>query len=128
MREQAAALMLARHAHGVLRVPTALWRGPLPSGSGLNQVLTAIRYGHIPERWFVTHLTGIEKPRLRYRAATAGFLAMARLLRVPVPRPEPLPMDRAGAIASWAEQALKRCGQCCIWERRDAWKTITEHS
>src|SRR6185436_9489462 len=43
---------LAYEAHGVFDVPTAVWRGILPDGSGINNTLRLAAFGHVPDAWF----------------------------------------------------------------------------
>ncbi len=112
--EQAPQLMLARAAHNCLDAPTAMWRGPIPDGTGLNNLLRALRHDRMPQKWFTAHLTGDSKPRLGYRMATQSLLISLRLLSVPVPRPEPIRLDQADIPARWAGKMLERHGACCI--------------
>lgn len=110
---KAAQLMLADDAHGLLDAPTAIWFGVLPD-VGLNIVLTRARYGRVPERWFTQVMGAALRPSLTNRLATEYILAMGRLAGVPLPRPQPVPLEEALVIARWAVDAVRRRGQCML--------------
>ena len=115
MSAQGPPLMLARHAHGILDAPTALWRGPLPDGSGLNLLLMAVRSRNTPTRWFTAHLPADMKPALRFRLATFLTVAMGRLMKVPIPWPKPLKLQEARVLSRWACQTAKKHGKAAIF-------------
>lgn len=109
---QAPHVMLARHVHGVLDVPTALWRGILPDGSGINNVLRAARHGCVPQKWF-SPVVALRRS-IKYRVATYYTVIMGRALGVPLPWPEIVPIDRGIVVARWAAEALKTSGACLV--------------
>jgi len=109
---QSAHLMLLYHAHGVLHAPHALWRGVLPDGSGLNNVLRGARHGRLPVRWFVPMRPGDSKPALRFRAVTYGAVLAGRMFGSPIPWPELVPIGEALVIARWAAEIVKEHGAC----------------
>ena len=111
---QAPHLMLTRHMHNVLDVPTALWRGVLPDGSGINNVLRACHIGRVPQKWFSPTAGGKSKPAFKYRVATFGTVILGRLYGVPIPWPEPVSIDQATVVVEWALQALRQHGTCLI--------------
>lgn len=113
---QSAHLMLARQAHGVLDVPTALWRGILPDGSGINNLLRAAHIGRYPQRWFSPMVTANLPPLLRYKynLATYTTVILARLFGKPLPWPEMVGIEDALVIARWAQQTLKTEGACLV--------------
>ena len=107
--------MLALDAHGVLDAPSALWRGVLPDGSGLNYVLRGAKMGRLPEKWF-TPLTGDDyRPALKYRLANAAIVRAGRLSGVPIPAPEPVPFERAEVVARWMREQIDRRGACLLF-------------
>jgi hypothetical protein len=112
--EQAAQLMLARHHHNCLDLPAALWRGPIPDGTGLNNVIRAMRHGGRFDKWYVTDLRGEAKPRLTYRLADRLFILASRCLGEPVPSHEPLGPDQVGVLADWAARMCRSAGGCFI--------------
>jgi phenylacetate-coenzyme A ligase PaaK-like adenylate-forming protein len=103
-------LMLARHAHGVLHAPMAVWRGILPDHSGLNSILHATRYGQVPDRWFSPVVGRDPSPSLGHRLATRYIVRAGRLLGTPIPEPELVPLDCAHTVAHWVADALATRG------------------
>jgi hypothetical protein len=57
LRLQAAQQAITQHAHGVLGLPTAIWCGVLPDGSGVNYILRSGHIGHPPKVVFA-HRSG----------------------------------------------------------------------
>jgi hypothetical protein len=113
MDMKASQLMVADHAHGLLDVPSAIWFGVLPD-VGLNIVLTRARYGQVPERWFAHVVDGDVGPARSRRFSTRYIVALGRACGVPIPAPEPVPLERAAMVARWAVQAVERRGACMI--------------
>lgn len=111
---QAPLLMLAYNVHGVLGVPTAMWRGILPDGSGISNTLRHARFGQPPPRWFSPVVTRDLRPSLKYRLATQCIIVMGWLFGVPMPWPEPVSLDQAVVVARWAAEALEAHGVCLI--------------
>ncbi len=111
---QTANIMLAYDMHGVLNVPTALWYGVLPVSSGIENILRGALFSNIPRRWFSPITNQDFKPALKNRIANHYIISMGRLLGLPMPSPEPLPLERAIEIARWAAQTLKTTGPCLI--------------
>ncbi len=111
---QAPFLMLRDHAHGLLDIPTAIWRGILPDESGLSSILYRHRYGNLPKKWFSPITNQNFKPALKNRFATQYIIRMGRLFGVPIPWPEPVHLDQAAVVARWAARTLESCGACLI--------------
>ncbi len=111
---QTSQLLIAHHAHGVAYLPTAVWRSPLPDGSGIANILRSARWGNVPEKWFSP--TGDQDLRaaLRFRLATRGIIALARLYGRPIPSPERVTMDQAAVVARWAATTRKARGGCVV--------------
>jgi hypothetical protein len=106
--------MLFNHAHGILDVPTAIWRGGLPDNSGIGYILIAARFGQVPQRWF-SHISSRDlRPSLKYRLANQSIVTMGRLCGVPIPSPEPVRMDQAAVVARWAARTVEAHGACLI--------------
>lgn len=97
--------LLCLEAHGVLDAPYALWRPPLPAGSGINSVLRGARIGRPPVRWFTPFREGEFRPPLRHRLANHAILRAGRALGVALPDPEPVALDEAIRIARWMADA-----------------------
>jgi hypothetical protein len=106
--------MVTRDMHGVLDVPMALWRGILPDGSGINNVLRAARMGRIPERWFSQVVPRCTRRDLKYLLASGFFVAMGRLNGVSIPWPQWVPMADALVVARWAADTLRTHDRCLI--------------
>lgn len=111
---QAAPMMLTRHLHNALEVPMAVWRGILPDGSGINNVLRAAHFGRAPEKWFTPYSDQDLRPALRYRIGTRFPVIMGRLYGVALPWPEKVSMDQAIVVARWAAEMLKTRGACLV--------------
>ena len=111
---QAPFIMMREHAHGLLNVPTAIWRGILPDGSGLNGILYHSRFGNLPKKWFTPITKQDFKPSLKNRLATQYIIGMGRLVGAPIPWPEPVPLDQAIVVARWAARTLESHGACLI--------------
>lgn len=105
---------LACYAHGVLGAPVGLWRGVLPDGTGLNNVLRGVLMANVPRRWFSPIASADLRPTLKYRLATGFVLSTARLSGAPVPWPELLRLDQAGKVARWAAETVAQEGACLV--------------
>jgi hypothetical protein len=107
-------LILADAAHGVLGAPMAIWRGILPDGSGIMHLLQGALMGNVPRKWF-TPITSQElRPALKYQLATYSAVLLGRAAGVPLPWPEPLPLDRAAVVAHWVADTLRVEGSCLL--------------
>ena len=112
LMSQAPHVLIARYVHGVFGRPICVWHGSLPDSTGIGIFLRAVPTGSYPARW-CTPITGkAASPALRFRMATGYLLAVSRLMGVPCPRPEPLPVERAVEIARWANAAVSEHGGC----------------
>jgi hypothetical protein len=111
---QAPLFMLARDAHGTLDLPTALWRGILPDGSGINKILRATLFDNVPQKWFSPVTSQDLRPSLKYRLANEFTIVFGRLSGVPIPWPEPVRLDQAIRVARWAVETLEAHGACLI--------------
>jgi hypothetical protein len=111
---QVAYQVVGYHAHGVLHAPTAIWRGVLPDGSGLNNLLRSAGCGHTVHRWF-SHVSSRDlRQSLKYRLATHAAVLAGRMAGCPLPWPEPVPTDQAIVVARWAAETLRRHGVCLV--------------
>jgi len=111
---QSAQLLVAQHAHGVARVPMAIWRSPLPDGSGIANILRSAHYGNVHERWFSPIASRHPRPPLRFRLATRGIVALSRMYGRPIPKPEVVSMDHAAIVARWAAATRDARGACLV--------------
>jgi hypothetical protein len=111
---QAPYLMLTQQAHGVLNAPAVLWRGVLPDGSGINNLLRAARYGRYYDKWFSQLALNDSSVSFKYRAACQSTVAIGRLLGKPLPWPEYVPLENAIVVARWAADAVKTHGACLV--------------
>ena len=103
-------MLLAENAHGLFEIPTAIWYGVLPDGTGLQSILLGARFGHVAQKWF----TPTTSRALRHRLATRFVVAMGRLAGKRMPRPELLSLDQALVVARWAVETVKTHGACLI--------------
>ncbi len=107
---QAEHRLLCVDAHGVSSHPCALWRPPLPSGSGINQVLLMAHWGRPPERWFTPLIHSDFRPSLKFRLANDLTIALGRTFGAELPWPEPVALNRATRIAEWMRDTCKTRG------------------
>jgi hypothetical protein len=106
---QACRHLVAREAHGVRGVPSAVWQPLLPSASGLNAVLRGARAGETPQRWF----TPLGPSASRHRLAgwsTYGLVALGRLAGSGLPWPRVVELEEAAAVGRWAVETLAHRG------------------
>ena len=106
--------MLAFDAHGMLNLPTAIWLGTLPDGSGFIPILRNGRFGNMPRKWFSTLTSRELRPSLKDRLATHFFVILGRLYGAPIPWPEPASLDQALKIARWVADTLRDQGPCLV--------------
>lgn len=105
---------VAYHAHQLEGLPVGLWRGILPSSTGLNNSLRATLLDSRIERWFTPVNRGDLRPSFKYRAATWVTLKAARLSGVQIPSPEYVPLDEAVRVARWAAETAQKQGGCLV--------------
>ena len=106
--------LLCFEAHGVAEAPYALWRPPLPAGSGINSVLRGARANRPPVKWFTPFVPEEFRPPLRHRLANGMIIAAGRALGAALPWPEPVPLDQAIRIARWMADARDARGQALL--------------
>jgi len=106
--------VLQCEAHGILHVPTAVWRPILPATSGLSNCLRGPIIGNVPERWFSPVASQDVRLPLKHRLATQYILTMARLSGYRLPKPEPVPLDNPGPVLDWVARTLDAHGACVI--------------
>jgi hypothetical protein len=107
-------ILLGYEAHGLARAPTALWRGVLPIGSGVNNVLRHVLIDNLPRRWFTPVTNRDLRPALKFRIANHVIVLAGRSQGLPIPYPEPVPVDDPGIIARWASEAATREGMAMV--------------
>lgn len=105
--------ILVRHVQGITGVPAASW-GDLPPGGGLGGVLMHAAAGEPATHWLTPRLTSADGVPLRFRAATAAAITVARLSGARVSFPRRLPFDRAVELARWARDQVRRHGRCAV--------------
>lgn len=103
---------------GFRGIPTAIWFDGLP-GNAPNTLLSRVPTQSYAERWFTPTAKRDARPLLdleaqRRRFSEAGMLAVARMVGVPLPRPEPVGLDEAEIVARWVGQTLARNGRCGV--------------
>lgn len=105
--------LLALAAHGLVGVPTALWRGILPDRT-FAQLLFGVLTGTLPQRWFSP--TGLRDSRqwLKYGLGTYYLIGCMRAAGARVPFPEFVPMDQAVVIARWGAAMAREHGRAFI--------------
>lgn len=107
-------MMLAQHAYGVMNAPTASWHGIPPDESGLRSILSRVRWGNVPEKWFSPFTNEELKPDLKSRMVIRYIIGVGRMFGVPLPWPEPVGLDKAILIARWAHGTVTAKGSCVV--------------
>jgi len=111
---QSAHFMLLCHAHDILDAPMVIWRGVLPDGDGMHNVLRSCRHGRVPVKWFGSALRGDPKPELRFRLANFGMVAIARMVGVAVPWPENVAIEDAAVVARYIAGQIRQHKRCLV--------------
>jgi hypothetical protein len=102
-------------AHGVTDMPKVIWRGVLPDGSGIDNVLRLSHWGRVPDKWFSHRNPYDLRPIVfKYRMATMAALVIGRLSGVPLPWPKYVKLEDASIVARWIAAALKEHGKCLV--------------
>jgi phenylacetate-coenzyme A ligase PaaK-like adenylate-forming protein len=115
LAERAARMLLGYKAHGVAHLPTAVWRGVLPDGSGINVTLSMSRIGNPPRKWFTpVSSEQLELSLIRFRIATQLTVFLGRCFGVRLAWPENVPPDRAIEVARWAHATIQKHGACLV--------------
>jgi hypothetical protein len=113
LRAKAAAQVVVDEAHGLIGRPVGFWRAGLPD-VGLNVILSRIGYGKVPDKWFTPVTPSDLRPSLEFRLATEYVLRMGRLCGLPMPRPEPVPIEQARVVARWVADTVNEGGGCVL--------------
>ena len=114
MRAQIPHFLLDRHVNATLGHPQGIWRGTLPDPTGIGIILRAVAYEAVPVRWFTPGSNAARGLDAKNRLAMATIRWGGRLCGVRMPRPEPVPLERAGVIARWAAAVAREHGGCVI--------------
>lgn len=111
---QAEQRLVLLDAHRVFGMPFAIWRPPLPSGSGINSVLRGARWGRPPDRWFTPLVHRDFRPQLKFRLANSATVALGRLFGADLPWPEAVPLGQAIRVAEWMAAARDKAGAAVL--------------
>jgi len=111
----AAYVAVTYDAHGARGIPAALWRGVLPDGSGVDNILRGARFAFYYQRWFSHTMPSDYSGELRkHRIATQLLVAAGRVLGVQIPRPERVCFDEAVKVAGWMASMVREHGHCLL--------------
>ena len=94
------------------QAPIALWYPALPASTGIANVLRYAKAGYVPDRWFNMLVDSRLRAGLETRLATNTIVRLGRWIGCPLPRPEPLPLDRVDRIVEQLIAWLKERGRC----------------
>lgn len=109
LADRATSMVIGFAAHGVLGMPSASVREPLPAPS-LGIVLEDAHVGQVHERWFAPSLGDPPFALRRHRMAHTLIEATARLAGVRLPHPEPMDVTAPAPVLRWAREQ----GSCMI--------------
>jgi len=112
---QAAYEFVTYDAHDAHDIPCVVWRGVLPDGSGIDNVLRRARCGQVPQRWFSnTSPYDFRPSQAKYSLATLLTVALGRAFGKSLPWPTHVPVDRPELVARWVARALGEAGGCLV--------------
>ena len=114
LEAQAPSMMLGREAHELLGMPSAIWFGVFPDGSGPNNLLRPSCFGDMPHKWFTPFGFQKFKGTFKYRLANFLFIFMGRAQGMPIPIPRVVPFDQASFIARWMKSVIRNQGACML--------------
>ena len=113
--------LLAQQAQGFLGMPRAIVFGRLPEQTAINIILGSARIGRTIDRWFCPLLPTARPTPLQYRLTHHYVVRVGRALGVPVPDPEPLPLNQT--LKSRAGRSMRAAGAAAPPSRRaPAWR------
>lgn len=106
--------LLVRAAQNVTDAPFALWRGILPDGSGINNILHTAPFHRTPEKWF-SHF-GWRKSKLPLQSVffSYWFVVVGRMSGARIPFPQYTPLDRADVVAQWTHETVRTRGSALL--------------
>ena len=110
----APSMMIGNEAHGLLYLPTAIWFGVLPDGTGLHTTLFHARFGHFHQKWFSPVTVQEVSSKWKYRLANQSIVTVGRLFGKPIPQPQRLSLDQASFVAHWVADTLKSHNKCVV--------------
>ena len=105
--------MLMLDAYGLLKAPAAHWMHILP-GTGLRFLFQRAYFGEYSERWYSSMGWTASKSWPKYDLATLYMISWSRLLGLPIPFPEIVPLDEAVVIARWIRDTVAKRGRCFL--------------
>lgn len=86
---------------GLMERPAALWREVPPVTTGVNVLLRYAKLGKMAERWFSSSKLGAAPKSLQFAVFTYYTVLASRLLGMPLPFPEHVPLEDAATVAKW---------------------------
>jgi hypothetical protein len=112
---QAAYELSTYDAQDAVEIPCVIWRGILPDGSGIDNILRRARYGQITDLWFSYSPPWNLKPGLaKYTLATLVAVALARAAGTRLPWPRHVGIDRPEIVANAVAALLAEKGSCLV--------------
>ena len=96
------------------QVPMALWYPALPASTGIANTLRYAKAGYVPDRWFNMLVDSDLRVGLESRLATNTIIRLGRWIGCPLPRPEPVPLDRIDRVVDHVIAWLKERGRCAF--------------
>jgi hypothetical protein len=111
---QAKYMMIGFEMHGILNIPTSVWRGLLPDPSGITNILRFAHMGIRIDRWFSPVRVGEANLSRFYAIMTYLIVLMARLHGFRFPFPTFVTLEDPLPIATWAVESVRKEGKCVI--------------
>ena len=76
--------------------------------------LSSAYFDRVPEKWFWPGTTRSSGRSAYYQLSTYGIILALRMLGVPAPWPQLVPLDQALTVAQWAVAAVREHGHCLV--------------
>lgn len=86
---------------GLMSKPAALWREVPPVTTGVNVLLRYAKLGKRAEKWFSSSRLGTAPKSLQFMVFTYYTVLAGKLLGMPLPFPEHVPLENAATVAKW---------------------------
>ena len=106
--------LLVLEAHGLVAVPSAVWRAVLPTTAGIYAVLWGAVTGELPQEWFSPTGGARWGRRAKDGWALDAIVLASRLASVPFPRPKLVTLDDPGPVLEWIVRTLDARGACVL--------------
>jgi hypothetical protein len=106
--------LVARAAHNLLDAPFAIWRGILPDGSGINNILHTAPFDRAPQKWFSHFAWRESNLPLQQVLFSYWFVLVGKMVGASIPFPRYTPLERADVVAQWVFDTVRTQGSALL--------------